>query len=291
MKRRPDNKTIEAVRALVRDADVEIIPLKGVRDELSKMAPGTLVTVTCSPKFGLDRTVEYSELCVKEGFRVIPHVAARQVADEAELQYFIERIRGFGVRHLYVIGGDAAEPVGDFSSAGELLEAMSQMDHGFETIGVGCYPEGHPNISDEVLLEALKLKQRYASYMVSQLCFDAGAVVTWLHQMRAAGIDLPLHLGLAAPMHVTKLADLSLKIGVGSSVRYLTKQHGFLQNMLRMGAYRPERLLTQFGDALTSPELRIEQLHLFSFNQIGPTVAWQGRVVGAETDTDTDAVA
>ena len=99
--------------------------------------------------------------------------------------------------------------------------------------------------------------------------------------MRGQGITLPLHLGLAAPMQVSKLLTLGPQIGVGSSVRYLAKQHGFIGNVLKGGAYRPESLLTEMGGALMEPELGIEGLHLFSFNQVGETVQWQQRIAGS----------
>jgi methylenetetrahydrofolate reductase (NADPH) len=79
-------------------------------------------------------------------------------------------------------------------------------------------------------------------------------------------------------MQIRKLLELSPKIGVGSSVRYLAKQHGFLGNVLKGGAYRPESLLYQMGDAVISPDLGIDRLHLFSFNQVTSTVQWQQSV-------------
>jgi methylenetetrahydrofolate reductase (NADH) len=50
--------------------------------------------------------------------------------------------------------------------------------------------------------------------------------------------------------------------------------------VLKGGAYQPESLLLQMGDAVTSPELGIEGLHLFSFNQVEETAGWQRRVAG-----------
>jgi methylenetetrahydrofolate reductase (NADPH) len=158
---------------------------------------------------------------------------------------------------------------------------MQHIDHGMTRIGVACYPEGHPKISDAALAEALRDKQPFAAYMVSQLCFSPGALVSWLRRVRGQGITLPLHLGLAAPMQVSKLLTLGPQIGVGSSVRYLAKQHGFIGNVLKGGTYRPEGLLLEMGDALTEPELGIEGLHLFSFNQVRATVQWQQRIAGS----------
>ena len=265
------------IGTLARTADVEIIPLKGVQAQLAMIPKVTTVAVTMSPTFGIDRTIDSVERVAQLGHRALPHLAARQVRDRASLAGLVERLQGLGVKDLMVVGGDAEEPAGTYASAGELLEDLSTMDHGF-TVSVTCYPEGHPKISDEDLFKALQQKQPHAHFMISQLCFDAHALQVWLAETRHAGITLPLKLGLAAPMNPVKLADLSLKIGVGTSVRYLSKQHGVLGSLLRGKFYKPEKLLTALGDVLVSPEMNVHSLHLFSFNQVTATVDWQRKV-------------
>lgn len=272
------DETWRAIQGLVSSAAIEFIPLKGAEDKLQTIPRGAKLTITCSVKLGLDRTIEHAERAVRAGYRVVPHLPARQVAGKAALADMLARFRDAGVRDIFVIGGDAQEQAGSFSSAAELLESLAGIDHELETIGIGCYPEGHPKISDEVLLEALLAKQPFANYMVSQLCFDPGAMVAWLERMRSAGITLPLHVGLAAPMQIHKLVELSLKIGVGTSVRYLTKQHGLVGSLIRGSSYRPEDLLVGMGASLVSSALAVEGLHVFSFNQIAQTLEWQERV-------------
>ncbi len=270
-----------AVRQLVETARIEVIPLKGVEARMVAIPASTTVTITISPKFGLERTLDHTAAAVKLSHRVVPHLAARQLADEAQLREVLRCLDELGVSDLYVIGGDADPPAGVYREAADVLEAMTDIDHGITSIGVGCYPEGHPKISDEALAEALVRKQPYADYMVSQLCFDAAAAAGWLQRTRSLGVTLPLHIGLAAPMNTRKLAELSLKIGVGSSLRYLTKQHGILGNLLFGSDYRPEKFLHALGATLLDPDLAIEGIHLFSFNQIEATVAWQQRLTGA----------
>ena len=271
----------EAVRRLVGTARIEVIPLKGADARMVAIPASTTVTITISPKFGLERTLDHTAAAVKLGHRVVPHLAARQLADEAQLRSVLQRLDELGVSDLYVIGGDADPPEGIYTEAADVLEAMDGIDHGITSIGVGCYPEGHPKISDEALADALERKQRYADYMVSQLCFDATALARWLERTRALGVTLRLHIGLAAPMNTRKLAELSLRIGVGSSLRYLTKQHGILSNLLLSSDYRPEKFLQALGAKLLDAELAIGGIHLFSFNQIEATVGWQQRLTGA----------
>lgn len=268
------------VRELVRTARFELIPIKAADEALALIPRTTTVTITCSPTFGLERTVALAERASVAGRRVVPHVAARQVTGPAELRSLIDRFRAAGIGDLYVISGDQAEPSGPYESALALLEELAQIDHDLQSIGIACYPEGHPLIADEVLQDALARKQQYADYMVSQMCFHADALVDWLRRTRQSGIELPLNIGLAGPMDVRRLAQLSLKIGVGPSLRYLTKQHGLVGSLLRGSHYEPERLLEEMNSALSDPELGVARLHLFSFNQVEKAVGWQERVLG-----------
>jgi methylenetetrahydrofolate reductase (NADPH) len=273
--------TAAAVQVLVRNADIEVIPLRGLDEKLGAIPVGTTITVTCSAKLGLGRTLEYTERAVRAGFDVVPHLAARQLTGEEQLRRFVARLGELQVSELYLIGGDATPPAGPYDASLQVLRALQHIDHGLRRIGVACYPEGHPKISDAALLAALQDKQPYASYMASQLCFSADALVSWLRGVRALGISLPLHLGLAGPLQIRRLLELAPKIGVGSSVRYLAKQHGLVGTLLKGGAYQPESLLIKMGDAITSKELGIERLHLNSFNQIDATLQWQQRIAGS----------
>jgi methylenetetrahydrofolate reductase (NADPH) len=197
---------------------------------------------------------------------------------------FTARLDELGIRTLYVIGGDDSA-IGDFNEASEILETLATFDHNISRIGVGCYPEGHPNIDDQTLLDSLRRKQLLADYMVSQLCFDPSVLLTWLRRMRELGITLPLRVGVAAPMNTRKLAQLSLKIGVGASLRFLTKQHGLVGNLIKGGAYRPEELIHELVANSADTQLGIEGVHLFSFNQIDETVHWQQRLCSVGQDS------
>lgn len=243
------------------------------------------LTITCSPKFGLERTLRHVASARRAGHRVVPHLAARMVGDRQELRSFVNQVVDLGVDDLYVVGGDGDLPVGPYSDALEILRDLAEFDHGLRRLGVGCYPEGHPKIDDEVLHEALLRKQQYADYMVSQLCFDSGALAGWLGSARAGGVTLPLRVGVAAPLQTRKLIELSLRIGVGQSVRFLSKQHGIVGNLLLGRAYEPLDLVTELSREISFIDAGVEGLHLFSFNQVEPTLGWLSRA-GELSDPD-----
>src|SRR5260370_32650970 len=132
------------VEELVTSANIEVIPLRGADEKAMAIPAASTITITCSPKFGLDRTLQHVIRAREAGRRVVPHLAARMVEDEAQLQWFLGILSAVGVDDLYVIGGDGADPVGKFSEAFQILEAIQGLDHDLARIGVGCYPEGHP---------------------------------------------------------------------------------------------------------------------------------------------------
>jgi methylenetetrahydrofolate reductase (NADPH) len=59
MGRTEQRKVCAKVERLVRDAHLEVIPLKGVEEALGVLPVGSTVSITCSPKFGVGRTLEH----------------------------------------------------------------------------------------------------------------------------------------------------------------------------------------------------------------------------------------
>jgi methylenetetrahydrofolate reductase (NADPH) len=95
-------------------------------------------------------------------------------------------------------------------------------------------------------------------------------------------VTLPLRIGVAAPLQIRKLIELSIKIGVGRSVRFLSKQHGLVGNLLLGRSYEPLDFLLALQQEMSLTEFTVEGLHLFSFNQVQTTLEWLSRADGAE---------
>ena len=252
----------------------EVIPVRGIEDKVAVLVPGSTVTVTASPSHGIERTVETSEALAARGYDVVPHLAARMVRDEAELAGILQRLSAAGIRQAFVVGGDASPPAGEFADAAALLDAIGRQPHDLERIGVGGYPEGHPSIADDRLLEALLHKQAYADYVATQICFDADVLTGWIRRMRAAGVALPVVVGLPGVVDRRKLAEISLQTGVGASVRYLVKHGRQVAALMRTRRFDPGPLARALAGSLDAPDLGIEGLHLFTFNQVDSTQAW-----------------
>jgi methylenetetrahydrofolate reductase (NADPH) len=262
------------VEALARPR-FELIPMEGARERAAHLPKGAKVAITCSPTRGIESTLLLGEELSERGFQIVPHISARLVAGRAHLEEIVRRLDDLGVGEVFVIGGDARKPAGPFSGALELLSAMTDLGHDFEHIGIGGYPEGHPAIDDNTLLRALLDKQPFATYIVSQMCFDPGAILDWAADMRRRGIELPVYVGLPGVVERKRLLRVSLKIGVGDSARFLTKYTNVLTRLLKPGGYNPDGLVKELAPYVGDRDYNIVGFHIYTFNQVESTEKWR----------------
>src|SRR2546425_11348425 len=169
----------DALAGLLRRPRYEVYPVEGIADEVVAHVPTEIkVAVTSSPTRGIEATLRLCEELAPAGFEVAPHIAARLVRDEEHLRDILQRLFAIGVRDVFAIAGDADLPAGKFEGATELLAAMAELGHGMEQVGISGYPESHPFISDKTTIQVMFDKEPFATYIVSQLCLDAG-VIAW----------------------------------------------------------------------------------------------------------------
>jgi methylenetetrahydrofolate reductase (NADPH) len=265
----------EAVRELLRNARYEVIPTATIEAKVLASVPRDVtVTVTASPTKGLDATLDLAVSLAGAGYRVVPHVSARLVRDRDHLSEIVTRLAAAGIVDVFVPAGDAEQPAGRYEGSLPLLADLTAIGSPFASVGITGYPETHPSIDDDITVQAMWDKRVHATNIVSNLCFDAKAIRTWLQRIRRRGVDLPVHLGLAGPVETTKLLAMAGKIGVGESTRFLTNHVSWFMRLAKPGGYSPERLLTQITSA-TSADDNIAGLHLFTFNQVAETEAWR----------------
>ncbi|MCI0543123.1 MAG: methylenetetrahydrofolate reductase, partial [Actinobacteria bacterium] len=246
--------------------------------ELATLLPDkSVVTIVASPSRGMEATVGLALELADQGHEAVPHLSARMIKDRAELASIVERLRGGGIDHVLVVGGDSKDP-GAYPDALSLLRDMEELGHHFEQVGITGYPEGHPLIDDETLLRSLLDKQPHATYIATQMCFQSRTITGWVEAMRGVGVTLPVKVGVPGVVATAKLIGLAAKIGVGDSARYLAKSGRSMFRLLRPVAYRPDRLLR--GIAPGAEGLGIEGLHIFTFNQLAPTLEWYEREKG-----------
>jgi methylenetetrahydrofolate reductase (NADPH) len=260
---------------LLRNARFEVLPLEGIEEQvLAHLGTDAKVTVTASPRRGLEATVELTERLTAAGYATVPHISARLVRDRAHLTELIDRLHASGVRELFVLAGDAAEPAGEFPGAVELLEVMGPRRGDFDAIGITGYPESHHLISDEETIRAMFAKAPMATYIVSQLCFDAEVIAAWIANVRRRGTDLPIWIGVPGNVAYSKLLRTSMRIGLGESARFLRHRGSWISRIV-MRQFKPERLVRELAPIAAEPAARVAGFHLYTFNEVARTERWR----------------
>src|SRR5918997_1129734 len=248
------------VSELLRDARFEILPLDGIEDQVREHLPTDVkVTVTASPRKGLEATLDLSERLARAGYPVVPHLSARLVRDRAHLEEVLARLKDAGVSELFVPAGDATEP-GQFPGAAELLAAMGEARSQFERIGITGYPESHHLISDEDTIRAMFAKAEMATDIISQLCFDPATIGWWIGAVRARGTRLPIWIGLPGCVDHAKLVRISMKIGMGESARFLRHHRGWMSKLMTR-QFKPDDLLEGLARIVTDPDANVGGFH------------------------------
>lgn len=268
-------KRQEHLRNLVANIGFEVMPFKGIEDKTGTLVDRSVpLTVTTTEAKGLDRTLEVATALRASGYDVAPHLAARLFRDDAHVAAVVSRLVADGIERIFVIGGDAPEPHGDFRDGLGLLESIAKTGHRFRDVRIGGYPEGHPNFSEDVAAKALVEKAPYADGAISQMCFDAKVTTAWAGAMAGKGANLKFYAGMPGPINRQKLIRISASIGLGASARFLQKQNG-LWRFLLPGAYSPTRLLKALAAAQPETAPRIHGIHLFTFNELAGAEAWR----------------
>ena len=270
-----DDGSRVALRNVLADPIFELLPLKNIADQVPHLPAGARVSVTASPAKGIDATVDWAARLQADGFRAIPHLSARMIASRAVLASLLERSRDAGLSHAFVVGGDADEP-GEYLDGLSLLRAMTELGHPFTTLGCPAYPQGHPDIPDDALAEALRQKAPYVAHVTTQMDFDTGAIASWVRARRAEGFAPDVVVGVPGVADPQKLLSIAARIGVKDAKRFLVKNVRFVTGLARSGGfYKPTGFVEELAPLLADPEARVTGFHLYTFNAVEATEAWR----------------
>jgi methylenetetrahydrofolate reductase (NADPH) len=240
-----------ALRGSLEQVRYELVPITGVEDQLAFLPAGATVTVTSSPSRGMEATFELCDRLADRYVTLGPPVAARLVRDRAHVRALLRRLDASGISRVFVVAGDASEPAGPYEGAAALLREMADVGHDLVEVGVTGYPESHAFITDDDTIRAMTEKTPYATTIVSQMCFDASVIAGWIAAVRARGVELPIHIGIPGAVDLARLLRVSLKVGMGDSVRFVRKQ---ARNVGRLATgYTPDRLVDGLAAAVAAP--------------------------------------
>jgi methylenetetrahydrofolate reductase (NADPH) len=281
----------EKASAFLRKASVEITPkqIEKLPVLQSNLPEGTDIFIALITAPELDAQVHAVAELKNAGFNPIPHIPARFVMDEEDLKSRVGALTKAGAHTILALGGGAPEPIGKFDAAIQLMHTGVFEAHGIKRMGIAGHPEGNSDISKNIgeagLLRVLQEKQAWLKekkiegFIATQFLFDAEPLAFWASQLRAGGVDLPLHVGVPGPASIKTLVRYAAVCGVGQSARFIRKQALNITKLLTVS--EP----TEFVDQLSTlhfdkPELGIEAPHMYPFGGFDKLFDWMRPRVG-----------
>lgn len=253
--------------------------LEGLREAAALIKPKTQIAVTFLPGEEIEQRVQASVLVRELGFEPIAHVSARRIRSEEELDYYLgETAVRAGAKRIFVVAGDPPEPEGPYSDSLQIIETGLLEKHGYRVIGVGGHPEGHPNVDPDELWVWMERKidavraHGMIPLIVTQFAFDDDAIVEWVGQMRARGIDVPVRLGVPGPAGIKRLLGFAKRCGVGASANVMKKYGISITNLL--GTAGPDKLVDSLDAKLSDVDHGRVRLHFYPFGALKASAEW-----------------
>ncbi|WP_120004646.1 methylenetetrahydrofolate reductase [Nesterenkonia muleiensis] len=250
-----------------------------LRQAAPLIAPGTLVNVTFLGNEDLEMRVTAAETAKALGFIPVPHISARRLRSQVELEEFLSAIRErVGTEYMFAVGGDPTEPMGPYDSALKMIETGLLKEYGFRNISIAGYPESHPDITEKQLWDALEGKvrafqeQRLEGTILTQFGFDTDPILAWTKEVRRRRINLPVRIGVPGPAGIKRLLNYGRRFGVSTSTGIAKKYGLSLTNLL--GTAGPEKMIADLQTGL-DPALHGEvRLHFYTFGGMEATAEW-----------------
>jgi methylenetetrahydrofolate reductase (NADPH) len=254
--------------------------IEPLREAAPYIPQGTRINVTFLGNEDLQMRVAASAEVKRLGFVPVPHLSARRLHDRDELNTFLAELSGVGAaEHVFAVGGDPAEPMGPYPDALTLITSGALQEAGVREVAISGYPEGHPDIADDVLWEHLEAKTAALSaagldaVILTQFSFDADAVLAWIDEVRRRGITTPIRVGIPGPAGIKRLLGYAKRFGVGSSAG-IVKKYGFSLTHL-MGSAGPDRFVADLAAGVEArPEAGEVGVHLYTFGGLKASAQW-----------------
>ena len=290
-----ENGTTPEMEAFLKGYSIEVMPrtAEKVEDFRALLAPGTRVYIAHIEGTPIEDMVATAKRVAADGYPVMPHFPARIIKDEATLTDWIARYQGeAGVDQALLLAGGVNQPHGDFHSSMQLMETGLFDKAGFKRLHVAGHPEGNkdidPNGGMKNVEDALRWKQAFSERtdakmaLATQFAFDADPIIKWVDDLSAAGIKLPVHIGIAGPAKLQTLIKFAIACGVGPSLKVLQKRAMDVSKLLL--PYEPTEVLTKLAaHKAKNPEFNIEQVQFFPLGGIKSNATWAIENGGAGT--------
>ena len=270
----------EAIKKFLDGFSVEVTPKAASKIENFEdyIPSGTLVYIAHIEGTPIEEMVATAKKINDQGFCAMPHFPARIIKDKNVLEDWISRYKNeANVSNALLIAGGANKPYGEYDSSIQLIESELFDKADFNNLHIAGHPEGSmdidPDGSTTNVDQALSWKNEFSKRtdanmaITTQFSFDASSVISWANNIKEAGIDIPVHIGIAGPAKLQTLLRYSIECGVGASIKIIQKRAMDLTKLLL--PYKPTNIITELATyKANNPSFNIEKVHFFPLGGI-----------------------
>ncbi|MEP5632854.1 MAG: methylenetetrahydrofolate reductase [Tateyamaria sp.] len=274
------------VESFLAGFSIEVMPrtAEKVADFRAILPAGTRVYIAHIEGTPIEDMVTTAKRLNADGFPVMPHFPARIINNAATLADWIARYQGeANVDQALLLAGGVDKPHGDLHSSMQLLETGAFDKAGFKHLHVAGHPEGNkdidPNGGSQNVEDALRWKQDFSTRtdahmaIATQFAFEAAPVIAWADALKEAGIDLPIHIGIAGPAKLQTMIKFAIACGVGPSLRVLQRRAKDVTKLLM--PFEPTDVISDLAaHKAAHPDFNIAQVHFFPLGGIKTNAHW-----------------
>lgn len=274
------------VEAFLQGYSIEVMPRTAEKvDDFRALLPaGTRVYIAHIEGTPIEDMVATAKRLNRDGYPVMPHFPARIIKDKAMLADWVARYQGeANVDQALLLAGGVDQPYGDFHSSMQLMETGVFDAAGFKHLHVAGHPEGNKDIDPDGGLknvdDALRWKQKFSETtdarmaIATQFAFEAAPIIAWADSLKKAGIELPIHIGIAGPAKLQTMIKFAIACGVGASLRVLQRRAKDVTKLLM--PFEPNEVISQLAaHKAAHPDFNIAQVHFFPLGGIKTNAHW-----------------
>lgn len=271
-----------AALELVRDFSLEMTgkDIPGLQEAAHAIPQGTKINVTFLGNEDLEMRVAAAKAVRELGFVPVPHISARRLKSQDQLEEFLGRLQEVGAtEHAFAVGGDPSEPEGPYPDSLSVIRTGLLQKYGVREVSIAGYPEGHPDIKADVLRRHLDDKsaalteQGLDAVILTQFAFDTDPVLAWIKDVRERGITTQVRVGTPGPAGIKRLLGFARRFGIGANAM-IVKKYGFSLTNL-MGTAGPDQFVSDLASLLAQePAAGDVKLHFYTFGGLLATSEW-----------------
>ena len=245
------------------------------------------VYITYLPNDTSSQVVDTAKKLTDEGFDVVPHLPARTIKNDAELESFIGNLsEKAGCNKILIIGGGGNQN-GNINSSLDVLKTELLSKYQFIEVGLAGHPDGNRDIAEKELDKAIIEKNKFVknadfkAYLITQFFFEASSLESWEKKLFLLGNELEIHAGIPGPATLKTLVTYATSCGIRNSLQFLSKQ---ALNITKLARTRtPDKLVADLAYyKQENPNSKLTKLHFYAFGGIKKTSSWLEEITNSK---------